>query len=216
MPGLNPLFFILVSSFAFAANPSWNCGPAFWVSEPQLDNGMFEATIASRCTVRDAGESSLSKLAKFIKEDLLNSGRLEVHEGPTPVWLNGMRGFEFDATDPMKDDGSPARVRQKIDCAMNEQGDRLVYSTRSKDIQGEGKAKYLRKIDLLADVQFVPEEKSAKIYFEHTVNVERPWYALAFLFKPFATSTTEEKFQLAQDRLLSYLVPHLISQPALN
>lgn len=203
-------FILFVSVCALGMESKWGCGEAHWVNPPQLEDGLFEATIAGRCQVKGADSKSISLLADFLKSDIPNSDRLLIHSGPTTVIVNGMAGFEFDATDDMKSEGSPASLRQKIYWVMNPGKDHLIYSTKSKKVTGSGRASYLRRVDLLADVHFDKESGEGEIYFENTINVERPWFAIGFLFKAIATSTTEEKFRLAQEKLLSYLVPHIV------
>lgn len=208
---LNRIILIsLLSTTAWAesVSPKWDCGEPNWVTPPTLEDGIFNSTLTAQCTLSGGTPETLSRLAQFIRNDITTSGKLTVNAGPIEKTYEGLPAFEYDVTDDLKSEGSPASIRQELVFATDEKT-RLIYKVNSKDVQGKGMASYLQKVDLLAEV--LPTEQAGVFTFQMTnsVQVKRPWYALAFIFQSIAKQTAVEKFNKTKDRLISYLSPHL-------
>ncbi|NDG27643.1 MAG: hypothetical protein EB120_10785, partial [Proteobacteria bacterium] len=84
----------------------------------------------------------------------------------------------------------------------------LRYRTESTAIQASGTASYLRYVSF--ETRVISNKNNHQVKLKNKVVVERPWFALSFLFKPLSAKITEDKFEIARNRLLE----HLLSDPS--
>jgi len=186
----------------------WSCGDHQWVRPPTLEDGIFQSTLSAECTMMGGDSNTLNHLAGFLREDIEKSGKLQIHHGPVELSYEGLPALQYDVTDDLKSEGSPASIRQDLLFATDKKT-RLIYLVKSTDVQGKGVASYLKKVDFLAEVQPMDLEKGIyRFKITNSIQVQRPWYALALIFEPIAKNTAIEKFTRAKDKLLAYIAPH--------
>src|SRR5688572_4137779 len=112
--------FVLYQLFGYGrfdliyAETQWKCGEYHWVNPPSLEDGVFRSTLTAECIMTGGDEKTLRVLADFIKKDVENSGKLQIHDGPTQLTFEGLPALKYDVTDDLKSEGSPASIRQDL------------------------------------------------------------------------------------------------------
>ena len=197
-----------IPSQGLAASPTWTCGESTWNEEPRLDEGVFRSQLSGLCLVKEGRPGRLKNLSQFIKADIESSGVLQIHEGPISISYQGLSAVKYDVTDDLRSEGSPASIRQSLIFATDEKT-KMIYHTNSTKVQGKGMASYLRQVELLAEVEPTLEPGVYLFKFMNRIEVERPWFAMPFIFEPIAKKTAIEKFTKAQEKILGYLTPVL-------
>lgn len=199
------ILFIFSSLGLSSSETNWTCEKANWKEDPKVEEGLFSAVIQTRCTVSDKREDGISWLFQKLQKEYLRKEKYDIHEGPTVFEQKGFSGIRYDLTDKLSDDESELAIRQKV-TLLTDLRSELGYKTTSTEIKASGLAAYLQYVAFETEVKAMKDFYQIKI--ENEVRVERPWYALGFLFKPMSASITEEKFLTARDRLIEYLLTH--------
>lgn len=198
--------FLVISSLGFSfSETNWNCEKAQWKEDPKVEEGLFSAVIQTRCKVTDKRDDGISWLFQKLQKEYLRKDKYEIHDGPTAFEDQGFSGIRYDLTDKLSDDGSELAIRQKV-TLLTDLKKELGYKTKSTEIKASGLAAYLQFVAFETEVKAMKDFYQIKI--ENEVRVEKPWYALGFLFQPMSASITEDKFLTARDRLIEYLLTH--------
>jgi hypothetical protein len=205
---MTSLILLWITSNAFGASPTWNCSETDWLEPPKILDGVFRSKLSGLCLVSGGSPDRIKNLSRLIKVDIETSGKLQIHEGPIPTVYQGLSAAKYDVTDDLKSEGSPASIRQNLIFASDEKT-KMIYHTNSTEVQGKGMASYLKSVELIAEV--VPTLEPGVYQFKMTnqIEVERPWFAMPFIFEPIARNKALEKFKKAQEKLLAYLAPLL-------
>ena len=198
-------FFLLVFySFAFSATkPSWNCEEASWKEEPNLEDGIYSATIQTHCFVNEQRKDGIPWLFQKLQNEYQRKEKYEIHEGPLPVKKGNLQGLRYDLTDKLNEEGSDLSIRQNVELLTNLVNE-LFYSTQSTDIHASGTAQYLKQVSFGTEVK--ASDGTYEVYLENKVRIERPWFALSLFFKPMSSSITQSKFEIARDKLMEHLL----------
>lgn len=200
----------LIASTHLLGSPSqWECEPISWEQTPDLTDGLFTATIQTRCSVFDNRPEGIAWLYEKLQEEYKKSEKYRIHEGPSPIQKGIHQGLLYDLTDKVSEDGNDLAIRQKVELWTDGKKE-LTYHTTSREIQATGTAAYLKHVWFRTQV--AREQDHYQVLLQNHVEIEKPWFALSFLFKPMSASITEDKFEIARDRLIQ----HLLSQPQLN
>lgn len=205
-------FFLALFTFLLLAGPqtlsqtsssSWSCQEPQWTKEPELLDGIFVAKIGTQCKVYSQKEEAISWLFRKLQSEFQRRDKYEIHEGPVRTQEGLVTKLQYDLTDYLKEEGSDLAIRQDVYLNTDEKN-HLDYSTQSKAIQASGTASYLKQVSFRTEV--IAEKDFYLVKLENEVEVERPWFALSFLFKPMSASITREKFEKARDKLIEYLL----------
>lgn len=197
------LFVLLIlTPQAFAAQ-AWDCEKPYWIAEPEIEEGMFQAAIGGSCTVRLDAETSTRRMLKVFHDELEKSGKYTIHTGPTAAEHDGMKGVRYDLTDPVSDPEGKVKIRQNVFLGSDDRS-RILYETESTQVIAEGAAGYLKKVTFSAKMNKV--SSGLTVHFANSVWVERPWMVFNFIFKPMGRKITEEKFELARQKLLEHFL----------
>lgn len=198
------LFLVFFSWVGLASSKDlWSCEEASWKEEPQLENGIFTAAIKTTCTIREKKPNGIAWLSARLQKEFQRSDKYEIHRGPTEIQKNFLKGVSYDLTDKLSEDGSDIKIRQDVEL-LSDQLTKLEYHTVSTAIDASGTASYLRQVSF--DTQVEARKDDYHLNIQNRVVVERPWFALGFLFKPMSANITEEKFEIARNRLIQYLL----------
>lgn len=181
----------------------WSCKEASWKEEPRLEDGIFSATIQTTCQIEENKSDRIVWLFNKLQTEYQKKEKYEIHKGPVPFQEGELKGLRYDLTDKLSEEGSDIAIRQNVELLTDSQRE-LRYQTKSTEIQASGTASYLRHVSFQTRVFF--QNNSYEVNLENKVIVERPWFALSFLFKPFSAKITEDKFETARNRLLNYLL----------
>lgn len=200
---------LVATTVARAADSRWQCEEPRWIDEPFLEGGIFYASVIGDCTVQlRKGDATFAELLAVFRNEVEKSGKYVLHSGPSAAEKNGMAGFRYDLTDPLRDEGSPLKIRQNMFMGTDGKS-RFLYETSSTGIEGSGKAAYLRHVEFRSALERPSEGAAFRIRFQNAVEVQRPWFAFNFVFLPIGKSITLEKFTLARDKLLQHFAPLL-------
>lgn len=207
------IYFALAASFFFSSfalsSPSdkkepWNCEKAVWSRAPELTNGVFSAAIASTCWVDIEKDSGIQWLFQRLQKEYQRGEKYEIHQGPQVTQQNGFTIIRYDLTDKLNEEGDDLAIRQDVEL-KSDQKNELIYFTISKEIQASGTAAYLKSVSFETRVKAL--SNAYQVELQNRVEIEKPWFALGFLFKPMSASITEDKFIKAQEKLIKYLLP---------
>jgi hypothetical protein len=198
----------LVNPFPTLANPIetdlWKCDKAEWSEEPELSDGIFTATIASTCWVNIQKEDGIQWLFERLQKEYQRSEKYEIHQGPSISRDGAFVVVNYDLTDKLDEEDSDLAIRQNVELKTDKTKE-LFYLTNSKKIQASGTAAYLRSVSFETEVRAL--SNTYRVSLHNRVEIEKPWFALGFLFKPMSASITQEKFMKAQEKLIQYLLP---------
>ncbi|NBX76520.1 MAG: hypothetical protein EBQ92_08190 [Proteobacteria bacterium] len=200
---------LLLSPSSFA-NPIdqglWNCEKAEWSQEPELTEGIFTATISGTCWVNIQKESGIQWLFQRLQKEYQRSEKYEIHQGPSISKDGSFTVINYDLTDKLNEEDSDLAIRQDVQLRTDEKKE-LIYLTNSKVIQASGTAAYLRSVSFETQVRAL--SNAYRVTLQNRVEIEKPWFALGFLFKPMSASITQDKFLKAQEKLIQYLTSSL-------
>lgn len=204
MPLILCLLFIVSSVAESASTLPWECEKAVWSQEPDLTDGIFTATISSNCWIHIQKESGISWLFQRLQKEYQRSEKYEVHKGPLVIEEGPFTVVTYDLTDKLNEEDSDLAIRQDVKLKTDQKKE-LTYNTQSKAISATGTAAYLRAVSFQTEIKSVPQ--GYQISLKNRVEIEKPWFALGFLFKPMSATITEGKFLKAQEKLIHYLLP---------
>lgn len=183
---------------------SWNCENPTWGQEPSLTEGVFSAVIQATCQVYIQKDAGISWLFEKLQSEYKKSEKYEIHQGPFISHEGSFLVVNYDLTDKLNEEGTDLAIRQDV-ILKTDQKKELNYLTQSKAIQASGTAAYLRAVSFETEVKAKPN--AYEVNLKNRVEIEKPWFALGFLFKPMSESITREKFVKAQEKLIRYLLP---------
>ena len=182
----------------------WDCEEAVWNQEPDLTDGIFSATISTTCWVQLQKEDGIPWLFQKLQKEYERAEKYEIHKGPLVLQEGPFTVLNYDLTDKVNEDGSDLAIRQDIKLKSDQKSE-LIYLTRSKGITASGTAAYLRFVSFETEVK--ASKNRYQIHLKNNVEIEKPWFALGFLFKPMGASITKDKFEKAREKLIRYLLP---------
>lgn len=198
------LFLIVFTGTSFAFPQSqWSCEKSSWKEEPQLEDGIFTAAIQTTCIIHEKRPNGIAWLFDRLQKEFQRSDKYEIHQGPNEIKRDFLKGSAYDLTDKLSEDGSDIKIRQNVELLSN-QDTKLEYHTVSTAINASGTASYLKHVSF--DTLVEARKDDYRLNIQNRVVVERPWFALSFLFKPMSANITEDKFELARNRLIQYLL----------
>ncbi|MFZ9595137.1 MAG: hypothetical protein ACO3A2_03575 [Bdellovibrionia bacterium] len=183
----------------------WRCEPSEWLAPATLEDGIFVANLSMNCVVDVSSDSVIEQMHLGIRSLLMKERIL--HEGPKPVEVEGISGYSYDTTIKLKEGQDELSIRE--DVILANQKNRIIYRTRSRDIQAPGLASYLSQVSFGADIRRKTQDPRLQIALTNRVEVKRPWYALAPIFFVIAKNTSISKFNEARDQLMTKLIRFL-------
>ena len=197
-----------ITPFSSFANPVetdlWKCEKAEWSQEPELTDGIFTATISGTCWVNIQKEAGIQWLFERLQKEYQRSEKYEIHQGPVLSQDGSYVVVNYDLTDKVDEEDSDLAIRQDVQLKTDKTKE-LIYLTNSKKIQASGTAAYLRSVSFETEVRAL--SNAYRVSLHNRVEIEKPWFAMGFLFKPMSASITQEKFIKAQEKLIQYLLP---------
>jgi len=189
---------------SFSAQASlWKCDESFWKESPQLEDGIFSATIQTDCRVEAKRKDGIAWLYQKLQKEYQKKEKYEIHQGPIPLRKGNLEGLKYDLTDKLNEEDSDLAIRQNVEL-FTDLVSELFYHTQSTDIQASGTAAYLKEVFFGTEVRALPDAYEVRL--QNQVRIERPWFALGFLFKPMSASITESKFEIARNKLMEHLL----------
>ncbi len=193
---------ILISVKSFAAEPSFNCEPESWVEAPGIVNGMFNGTLAGKCTVSGAKPQGLVSgdeyfLGKTSKSSSINSG-------PTPETYENLPSVLYNVTDvsdqvTIKSDEHIATDRKT----------KLIYAAFSTDVEGSGLSGFLKKLDVIVEITPTSDPSEYHLKLITTIGVSKPAFIPNGSFEGRAEQSAKEQFEKKRDLLLPEIADHL-------
>jgi len=202
------ILFSLIFTVSSVASPLetdlWKCEEPAWSQEPALTEGVFTATITGTCWVNIQKEAGIRWLFERLQKEYQRSEKYEIHQGPFISQEGPFVIVNYDLTDKVNEEGSDLAIRQNVQLKSDEKKE-LIYLTSSKEIQATGTAAYLRSVSFETEVRAM--SNAYRVNLQNRVEIEKPWFALSFLFKPMSASITQDKFKKAQEKLIHYLLP---------
>jgi len=194
---------LLVSKISWCGVSTWSCEESDWEEEPKLEKGIFNAVVRTSCWISDPRPNGISWIYEKLQKEYLRSEKYEIHSGPVKSSQGRLETLTYDLTDKLNEENSDLSIRQNVELTTDYES-KLNYLTQSTQVQGSGTAAYLKSVSFQTSVE--REEKGYRVRIRNGVSIERPWFAIAFLFKPMSASITKSKFQKATDTLMSYLL----------
>jgi hypothetical protein len=171
---------------------AWTCPYWRWENQPQILGGIFQATIATDCTVSGALVDRIPALRDDLVRQVLSFPK--IHSGPTPHEGYGMPGVRYDASIHVEDGGNVLDIREFAH-VYSDGSDKIVYETLSQEIQATGQAAYLRKLDIRTDITKEKDPGTYTITLYSTTHVQKPSGIPNFLFLGPAKDTVRKQFQ---------------------
>jgi hypothetical protein len=179
---------------------------------PSLQDGLYHSEVQGECGLEGVRGNQIPALARAIHSDLTT--HRVVHSETRAVQRAGAEGALLDTTLSLRDE--KLTLRESVFLATPQEN-RLIYETESKSIEGSGPAGYLKSLRFSAVVlPSVAENSPYAIRFTNAISVERPWFAIPFLFKSIAENAALEKFAVAQTRVMTLLTTELSKQAELK
>ncbi len=201
---------LLSAPFARAAE-GWVCSDPEWLESPEMQEGHFVGSLVMKCRIPGAAKPETIVEMRGLIEKILREERT-IHGEPIQVQEKGMRGLAYDSTSRIQDGSNQLTIREEarlIDDSKKE----LLYTTRSKDVEGTGMAGYLKSVNFAAHAQLAEPSEGMRLELRNEVRVKRPWFAVAPIFFMIAKGTAKSKFETVKFKLLPRLVKHL-GEPA--
>jgi len=196
-------FLLLVTRISWCGVSTWSCEEIDWEEEPQLEQGIFHAVVRTSCWISDPRPNGISWIYEKLQKEYQRSEKYEIHSGPLKSSQGQLETLSYDLTDKLNEEDSDLSIRQNVELTTDSTN-KLNYMTQSTQVQGSGTASYLKSVSFRTTVE--REEKGYRVKLRNGVSIERPWFAIAFLFKPMSASITKSKFQKATDTLMNYLL----------
>lgn len=183
------IFTVLVSEFlistAHAQRPVYqtltiSCTAPAWVGDPQVGkNDRLEATLSVVCKIAPEKSGSIAGLNQGLAAAIHNT--FKVNEGPTESIWQGLPGSSYDVTEQTKSNGNDVTIRSELKLVSDQT--HLIYRMQSKEIQGNGDAKFLESVTEEIDVlQSLTETNMFTFTNTQTIILKRPWYAPPGIF----------------------------------
>ena len=186
------------------ASASWECVDPYWLEPPKMEDDIFVGSIGSECNLYGSQSDGLETVAQFIRHDIEASGKYTLHSGPISQQRE-FKGALYDFTDVRNEDGESIKIRQNA-FVGTDRSKKFIYTTESTKIEASGIAAYLQKVSFSTSIE--KKTNFCVAHFENVVRIERPWFAIGFVFRSISKDKTRAKFVLARDKLLEYLAPH--------
>lgn len=207
LPAILSLLIALGSNVLAAGDTTstfrWSCTEPEWIAPPHFEEDVLVCRVASTCQLSGVPEGGIARLFAFIRSDLQKSNRYTLHSPAVEAVREGVKGYQYDLTDTVEEDGSSIAIRQDMFLGL-QKTTRLLYLTESTEVRADGKAGSLQK------VIFQTNLTSSSVHFENEVHIERPWYAFPpILFRTVGKGIVRDKFIVARNKLLNYFAPHL-------
>ena len=190
-------------AYSQVSNASWQCQEPQWAKDPEMFEGIFRARIRTECQVFSQKPEAISWLFQKLQNEFQRKEKYQIHEGPLRSQEGLFTHLQYDLTDRLSEEDSDLAIRQNVYLKTDEKNI-LDYLTQSKEIQASGTASYLKQVSFLTEV--IAKKDFYLVKLENEVEIERPWFALSFLFKPMSASITKDKFEKARDKLMQYLL----------
>jgi hypothetical protein len=191
------MFATSLFAFLFAANST--CTAETWVGNPGVVGSLFKGTLAAECEIKGVSGGGLPALdAKFLS-DIARSK--QVHSGPSQTRVENLPAVSYDVTSEFKAGDTVVLIRQ-ISTVGTDRVTRLMYTTRSKSLSGNGTAAYLKKLDVTIDVVPTQTPGVFKAKLINTTHIEKPWYAPGGAFTDEAKKGVKGQFQRVRDELV--------------
>jgi hypothetical protein len=197
--------FCLNNSFPSHANLVGEniCSHPQWNSPAESRDGVFHGDLLMDCKVR--GLQSIPDLnslrAGIIKKISTDS---VIHEQPTPEALKSAQILQWDVSHRISEDENNVTIREEATIETN-QKNQLTYRTHSKKVIASGMAGFLKSVNFSMTIE-VLDQRSLQVQFKNEVHVERPWYALDFIFTPLAQNICFDKMEKVRKKIFPWVL----------
>lgn len=201
---MKKLFVLLIlSKVTWCGVSQWSCDESAWESEPTLEQGIFNAVVKTSCWISNPRPDGIAWIYTKLQKEYLRAEKYEIHSGPSKSTQGLLETLQYDLTDKLNEEDSDLSIRQNVELTTDHQNT-LDYLTQSTEVKGSGTASYLKSVSFQTSVE--RESNGYRVRLRNEVSIERPWFAIAFLFKPMSASITKSKFKKATDTLMGYLL----------
>lgn len=197
------ILLLLLSGISWCDVSKWSCDESAWEEEPTLEEGVFNAVVRTSCWISDSRPDGISWIYEKLQSEYQRKEKYEIHSGPLKSARGNIETLNYDLTDKLNEEDSDLAIRQNVELITDHQT-KLDYLTQSTEVQGSGTASYLKSVSFQTSI--LREENGYRVKLRNGVSIERPWFALAFMFKPMSASITKSKFRKATDTLMGYLL----------
>jgi hypothetical protein len=190
---------VLLMAPAVWAQPTYQCTKAQFAGEPEIKSGIYTASMYSDCVVTGADGKGLKDLEAQQLRDTAQAGK--INQGPISETFLGLPSTYFDITVSVKDPNGSGEIRNDIHIATDS-ARRFLFSSVSKSITLSGMAGFLKKIEILFEVNPTQTPGRYSVKLTNTVHVAKPAAAPELIFKPIARKSALDQFSKNRDQLL--------------
>ncbi len=198
------LLSILYSSTCFGIeSPVPLCAEPHWASPAESKQGVFHGDLVMECKVTP---TKTRVILDDLKAGIIGKIHAEsiLYEKPSEEALRSSPSLKWDVSHRIQEDGGDVTIREEAEIQTNQKG-QLVYQTHSKKVSASGMAGFLKSVNFLMVVD-INDPASILINFRNEVKVERPWFAIDFIFAPIAQNICFDKMAKVKTRLLPWVV----------
>ena len=180
-----------------------NCSHPYWAEPAESQNGLFHGNLIMDCKISASTvEANLNSLKNGIIQKIKTDST--IHDEPSVEKLESSPALKWDVSHRIAEEGSDVTIREEA-VIETDQKTQLIYQTHSKKVTASGMAGFLKSVNFFMKVKKI-QNNAIEIEFRNEVTVERPWYALDFIFTPIAQNICFEKMEKVKKNLLPWIV----------
>jgi len=179
---------------------------AQWTNGPAVSGGEFRGTIEVDCEFDAVAGTGFNSLQQYLVDKAVKEAKT-VHAGPTDVTFQGLPGKYLDVTADLSAQGNTVTVRADINLATDG-SNRLVSSSKTKNITATGQAKNLKKMDMDFEIQ----PKGGAHYAVHAASsmvVTKPGLVPTGIFKNQVVKMIEDGLPDQEKSMIEEVANHL-------
>ncbi len=204
------LFTLLAPSAQAAVGTVPLCQQPNWVTPAKTQDGLFHGDLMMKCKFELPGQTQ-RQTAQFeaLKAGIIAKIQKEsvIHSEPPAEAFKSNSELIWDVSHRIQEDGGNVVIRE-IAFIQTDLKQNLIYRTHSKEVKADGMAGFLKSVNFTMKVD-ATQFRSIEVEFRNEVRVERPWYAIDFIFSPIAQNICFEKMDKVKTRLLPWVVSFL-------
>lgn len=186
----------------------WECDTAKWVESLSYSGSRLTGAMATECWLIGQNGGGFPNL----RSDLESGIELEaaqIYSGPTNTTYNKVNATHYDVKMDVTSNGTRLISRQDIYVGTDDTTV-FYFDSFSQWVQGSGDAKYIKRIDILADI--VPDATTSGKYIakiKMRVGLDKPFLIPGGMFKSKVKTAIEGEAASAQEDLVTLMMNSL-------
>jgi hypothetical protein len=199
---VNHILLIGILTYVSAFAVDYRCDDPKWNDSTVDTQSIFHGEVEANCTFPGVKGGSFTDLKTELARDIVAQAKT-VFAGPKEMDFHGLPATYFDLAVDQSAQGSTVTIRSDVYVATDGKT-HLLNSSQSKQIEGEGMAANLQKLDAAFDVA-VDAWGNYRLKITTQMTVTKPGIAPVGVFKNKVMQITEEELVGKEETLIEDL-----------